>query len=177
MTDIPPWCSTIHRDDRQSGARRGRPCLLMDHSPSNAATAWRPWTVQIQASLGYTLLTIGSIREAVKKSGPHNGLIVDDRKMTDVILENSMCRNIRTLFNFEPPATEVRSAHRRSSSCASSAGLRIPRKTMRSLSSARLRRFPAAAHRLLVSLQTASPARNRRSKAAKALARAKARFP
>jgi len=30
-----------------------------------------------------------------------------------------MCRSIKTLFNFEPPATELESAMRRCSSCAS----------------------------------------------------------
>ncbi len=72
-----------------------------------------------------------------------------------------MCRNIRTLFNFEPPATEEE---------IRASALQFVRKVSGFTSPS------DAARRLLASLETASPARDRETEAMKARARAKERF-
>ena len=87
-----------------------------------------------------------------------------------------MCRNIRPLFNFEPPATddEVRAA-----------ALQYVRKVSgtRKPSEANLDRFERAVdaiaratRRLVDSLETAAPPRNRQVEAAKARARSAHRY-
>jgi len=80
-----------------------------------------------------------------------------------------MCRNIRPLFNFEPPATpdEVRAA-----------SLQFVRKItgFNKPSHANEAAFLAASTRLLDSLCTGAPPKNREEEAARAKARSAARF-
>ncbi len=87
-----------------------------------------------------------------------------------------MCRNIRTLFNFEPPATEDEVRASALQFVRKLSGFAHPSKDNAVAFEHAIEEVSAAAHRLLISLQTASPARNREVEAAKALARAKARF-
>ena len=86
-----------------------------------------------------------------------------------------MCRNIRTLFNFEPPATEdeIRaSALQIRRSCQASAGLAGQCRAF----DLAVEEVSAAARRLLKSLETTAPPRDRDIEAEKARARSRMRF-
>ena len=87
-----------------------------------------------------------------------------------------MCRNIRTLFNFEPPATpdEVRASALQFVRKLS--GFTHPSKGNEAAFDRAVDEVAEAANRLLDSLQTMSPPRDRAREAEKARARAKARY-
>jgi len=87
-----------------------------------------------------------------------------------------MCRNIRTLFNFDPPVTpeEVRAASLQFVRKIS--GFNKPSKVNEVAFDAAIEEVSDAATRLLSSLQTTAPARNREEEAIKAKQRAAARF-
>ena len=87
-----------------------------------------------------------------------------------------MCRNIKTLFNFEPPATgdEIRaSAHQ---FVRKLSGFTHPSRANEEAFNRAVDEVAAAAHRLLHSLETSAPPKDREVEAEKARARAKARF-
>jgi hypothetical protein len=85
-----------------------------------------------------------------------------------------MCRNIRTLFRFEPPATDEE-VH-----ASALQFVRIGGFTNVEAEQAAFRRavdeVSDAARRLLESLETSRPARDREAEAVKARARARERF-
>ncbi|MGE0742870.1 MAG: DUF2277 domain-containing protein [Hyphomonadaceae bacterium] len=87
-----------------------------------------------------------------------------------------MCRNIKTLFNFDPPATddEIRAASLQFVRKLS--GYNAPSKTNEEAFNAGIDEVFEAAKRLLTSLETNAPARDREVEAAKAKARAAERF-
>jgi hypothetical protein len=87
-----------------------------------------------------------------------------------------VCRNIKTLFNFEPPVTdeEIRAASLQFVRKVS--GFNKPSKTNEAAFMAAIDEVAAASGRLLRSLQTSAPPRNREEEAAKARARAAERF-
>ena len=87
-----------------------------------------------------------------------------------------MCRNIKILFNFDPPVTgeEIRSASLQYVRKIS--GFVKPSKTNEAVFAAAVDEIAAASARLLASLETAAPHRNREEEAAKAKARGMARF-
>ena len=87
-----------------------------------------------------------------------------------------MCRNIRTLFNFDPPATsdEVRSASLQFVRKLS--GFNKPSKANEEAFELALERVAAAAQEMLNSLVTAAPPRDRDDEAARAKERAAKRF-
>jgi hypothetical protein len=87
-----------------------------------------------------------------------------------------MCRNIRTLFNFEPPATgeEIRASALQFVRKLS--GFTQPSRANEAAFARAVDEVTDAARRLLDALETASPAKNREREAAKARARAKERF-
>jgi hypothetical protein len=87
-----------------------------------------------------------------------------------------MCRNIRTLFNFEPPVgdDEVRAAALQFVRKIS--GFTAPSKANAAAFERAVDEVSDAARRLLGSLATAAPARDRASEAVKARARSRARF-
>ena len=87
-----------------------------------------------------------------------------------------MCRSIRTLFNFEPPATddEIRAAALQFVRKLS--GYTHPAKVNEPAFARAVDETSDAARRLLASLETTSPPRDRDVEAEKAKARAKARF-
>jgi hypothetical protein len=87
-----------------------------------------------------------------------------------------MCRNIRTLFNFEPPASEDEIRASALQFVRKLSGFAKPSHTNKVAFERAVEEVSAAARRLLVSLETATPARNREVEAIKARARAKARF-
>jgi hypothetical protein len=87
-----------------------------------------------------------------------------------------MCRNIKTLFNFDPPVTpqEVRSASLQFVRKIS--GFTKPSKANEEAFLAAIDEVAAASSRLLHSLQTTALPKNREEEAAKAKARAAERF-
>jgi hypothetical protein len=87
-----------------------------------------------------------------------------------------MCRNIRTLFNFEPPATEDEIRGSALQFVRKLSGFAKPSHANEAAFARAVDEVAAAARRLLASLETASPAKNREAEAIKARARAKARF-
>jgi hypothetical protein len=87
-----------------------------------------------------------------------------------------MCRNIRTLFNFEPPATEDEVRASALQFVRKVSGFTHPSKANEAAFDRAVDEVSAAAHRLIHSLETKSPARDRAAEAMKARARAKERF-
>ena len=87
-----------------------------------------------------------------------------------------MCRNIKTLFNFDPPVTdeEVRAASLQFVRKIS--GFSKPSKANEDAFRAAVDEVTDVAARLLHSLETSAPPRNREEEAAKAKARAAVRF-
>lgn len=87
-----------------------------------------------------------------------------------------MCRNIKTLFNFEPPVTsdEIRASALQYVRKIS--GIQKPSKANEVHFQAAVDEVVAVSARLLHSLETSAPPRNREVEAAKAKARAVARF-
>jgi len=87
-----------------------------------------------------------------------------------------MCRNIKMLFNFDPPVTdeEIRSASLQFVRKIS--GFNKPSKANEPAFLAAIDEVAAASARLLHSLETTAPPKNREEEAAKAKARAAVRF-
>ncbi len=87
-----------------------------------------------------------------------------------------MCRNIKTLFNFEPPVSndEVRVASLQFVRKIS--GFTKPSKANEAAFLAAVDEVAAASARLLHALETSAPPKNREEEAAKAKLRAAARF-
>lgn len=87
-----------------------------------------------------------------------------------------MCRNIRTLFNFDPPVTqeEIRAASLQFVRKIS--GLNKPSHANEGAFLSAVDEIAGISSRLLYSLQTTAPPKNREQEAAKAKARAAQRF-
>ncbi len=87
-----------------------------------------------------------------------------------------MCRNIKTLFNFDPPATsdEVRAASLQFVRKLS--GFNKPSKTNEEAFDLAIERVSAAAQEMLNSLATNAPPRDRDIEAARAKERSRLRF-
>ena len=87
-----------------------------------------------------------------------------------------MCRNIRTLFNFEPPVTdeEIRAASLQFVRKLS--GFNKPSKANETAFLVAANEIAAVSRNLLSSLETNAPPRDREVEAAKARARAAQRF-
>jgi len=87
-----------------------------------------------------------------------------------------MCRNIRTLHNFEPPASaeEIRAASLQF--VRKLTGFNRPSKANEQVFNAAVEEISQVAHRLLHSLVTHAPPRDREVEAAKARARTAQRF-
>jgi len=87
-----------------------------------------------------------------------------------------MCRNIKTLFNFDPPVTdeEVRAASLQF--VRKITGFNKPSKANEAAFLAAIDDIAAVSARLLHSLDTNAPPKNREEEAAKARARAAERF-
>jgi hypothetical protein len=87
-----------------------------------------------------------------------------------------MCRNIRTLFNFDPPATdeEIRAASLQFVRKLS--GFHTPSKANEAVFQRSIDEVALVARRLIDSLTTMSPARDREIEAAKAKERSAQRF-
>jgi hypothetical protein len=87
-----------------------------------------------------------------------------------------MCRNIRTLFNFEPPATEEEIRASALQFVRKLSGFAHPSKANEAAFSRAVDEVSDAARRLLVSLETTRPARDREVEAMKARERSRERF-
>ncbi len=87
-----------------------------------------------------------------------------------------MCRNIKTLYNFDPPVTaeEIRAASHQFVRKIS--GFDKPSKTNEASFMAAVEEIAAISSHLLSSLETNAPPKNREKEAAKAKARALERF-
>ncbi len=87
-----------------------------------------------------------------------------------------MCRSIKTLFNFEPPATdeEIRAASLQF--VRKLAGFTKPSKTNEAAFDRAVEQISAVAHELLSSMVTTGQPRDRETEAAKARERSAARF-
>jgi len=88
-----------------------------------------------------------------------------------------MCRSIKTLFNFEPPVTdeEIRAASLQFVRKLS--GFNKPSRANEAAFLAAVDEVAAVSAKLLHSLETHAPPRNREEEAARARARAAQRFP
>jgi hypothetical protein len=87
-----------------------------------------------------------------------------------------MCRNIRTLFNFEPPATDEEVHASALQFVRKLSGFTHPSKANEAAFDRAVEEVAQAAHRLLSSLETLSPPKDRDVEAMKARARARERF-
>jgi hypothetical protein len=87
-----------------------------------------------------------------------------------------MCRNIKTLHNFEPPATEGEVQAAALQYVRKVSGSTSPSKANEQAFARAVAEVTAATQRLLDSLVTAAPPRDREHEAAKAKARAAVRF-
>jgi hypothetical protein len=87
-----------------------------------------------------------------------------------------MCRNIKTLFNFEPPATEDEISASALQFVRKLSGFNKPSQANAEAFDLAVAEVGAVARRLLTSLHTHSPARDREIEAEKAKERSRARF-
>ena len=88
-----------------------------------------------------------------------------------------MCRNIKTLFNFQPPVTEEEIRAASLQFVRKVSGFNKPSKANEAAFLAAVDKIAAISGNLLSSLETNAPPRNRTEEAAKAQARAAQRFP
>jgi hypothetical protein len=87
-----------------------------------------------------------------------------------------MCRNIRTLFNFAPPASDEEIRASALQFVRKLSGFTAPSKANDAAFARAVDEVSQSARRLLDSLETVSPPRDRAVEAAKAKARSAARF-
>jgi hypothetical protein len=87
-----------------------------------------------------------------------------------------MCRNIRTLFNFEPPATEIEVRDASLQFVRKLSGFSVPSKANEAAFDAAVEQVAATARVLIGSLVTSAGPRDRSVEAERAKARSVARF-
>jgi hypothetical protein len=87
-----------------------------------------------------------------------------------------MCRNIRPLFNFDPPVTEEEVRAASLQFVRKISGFTKPSKANEAAFLAGVEEIAAVSMKLLASLATTAPAKNREEEAAKARARASERY-
>ena len=87
-----------------------------------------------------------------------------------------MCRSIKTLFNFKPPASEEEIRAASLQFVRKISGYHKPSQSNEAAFNAAVEQVSTAAHRLLDSLQTSAEPRDREVEAARARARAAERF-
>ncbi|MDR7335670.1 DUF2277 domain-containing protein [Roseateles asaccharophilus] len=87
-----------------------------------------------------------------------------------------MCRNIRTLFNFEPPATEVEIRDAALQFVRKLSGFNVPSKANEEAFDRAVAAIADEARTLIASLTTTAEPKNREVEAAKAKARSAERF-
>lgn len=87
-----------------------------------------------------------------------------------------MCRNIRTLFNFEPPATEVEIRDAALQFVRKLSGFNVPSKANEAAFDQAVAAIAAEARTLIASLVTTAEPKNREVEAERARVRSQARF-
>jgi hypothetical protein len=87
-----------------------------------------------------------------------------------------MCRNIKMLFNFDPPVTDEEIQAASLQFVRKISGFTKPSKANEAAFLAAIDEVAGASSRLLRSLETTAPPKNREEEAAKAKARAAVRF-
>lgn len=87
-----------------------------------------------------------------------------------------MCRNIKTLFNFAPPATESEIRDASLQFVRKLSGFSVPSKANEAAFQVAVEEVAASARRLLGELVTTAEPRNREAEAARARARSVERF-
>ena len=87
-----------------------------------------------------------------------------------------MCRNIHTLYNFYPPATEAEIHEAALQYVRKVSGFRKPSKANEAAFNTAVDTIAAASRDLLAALETTAPPRDRLAEAAKAHERAARRF-
>ncbi len=87
-----------------------------------------------------------------------------------------MCRNIKTLFNFEPPATELEIRDASLQFVRKLSGFSVPSKANEAAFDLAVEEVAATARRLIASLVTHAEPRNREVEAEKARLRSATRF-
>ena len=87
-----------------------------------------------------------------------------------------MCRNIKTLYNFEPPATDEEIRASALQFVRKLSGFHEPSRANEAVFDRAVEEVTFAAERLLADLVTSAPKRDREEEAAKARARAARRF-
>lgn len=87
-----------------------------------------------------------------------------------------MCRNIKILFNFDPPVTEEEIRAASLQFVRKISGFTKPSKANEEAFARAVEEVTAASARLLHSLETTAPPKNREEEAAKAKARSAVRF-
>lgn len=88
-----------------------------------------------------------------------------------------MCRNIKPLFNFDPPVTKEEITNASLQFVRKVSGFREPSQVNEAAFQTAVEEIAAASKKLLDHLQTTAPPKNREEEAAKAHARALERFP
>jgi hypothetical protein len=88
-----------------------------------------------------------------------------------------MCRNIKMLFNFDPPATEAECRAASLQFVRKLSGFTKPSKANEAVFDQAVEEVTAIAHRLIGELVTTAPPRDREEVAAAARARSEKRFP
>jgi hypothetical protein len=88
-----------------------------------------------------------------------------------------MCRNIRTLFNFEPPATELEIRDASLQFVRKLSGFAVPSKANEAAFEQAVQAIADEARTLIASLVTTAPPKDRAVEAARARERSAARFP
>lgn len=87
-----------------------------------------------------------------------------------------MCRSIRTLYNFDPPATDAEIRAASLQFVRKLSGFHSPSQANTAAFDCAVGEVAAAARRLIDALVTAAPAKDRATEAARARARSAARF-
>ena len=87
-----------------------------------------------------------------------------------------MCRNIRTLFNFEPPATELEIRDASLQFVRKLSGFNVPSRANEAAFERAVEQVSASARELIGSLVTTAQPRDRQTEAARARARSATRF-
>jgi hypothetical protein len=111
-----------------------------------------------EAELGQTRISAGAVRNGTE------------------VKENVMCRNIKTLFNFEPPATDEEILASALQFVRKLSGFNKPSQANEAAFERAVAEVSEAARRLLTSLHTQAPARDRAVEAEKAKERSRLRF-
>lgn len=88
-----------------------------------------------------------------------------------------MCRNIKTLFNFEPPVTEEEIRAASLQFVRKISGFNKPSQANEAAFYSAVEDIAGISGRLLASLESGAPAKSREEEAEKAKARAALRFP